>query len=75
MRKLSVNVATAKGFVCAKAKRHQQHEVGHSVIATGRGVPRLTSSISVDVWTPAEKRLKIGSGHIGMPASYSLYCP
>ncbi|WP_460014786.1 hypothetical protein [Lysinibacillus sp. CTST325] len=30
-------------------------EVGHSVIATGRGVLRLSSSISTDVCTPAEK--------------------
>ncbi|MGE7929755.1 hypothetical protein [Lysinibacillus xylanilyticus] len=42
-------------FVCAKAKRQQQHEVGHSVVATGRGVLRLSSSISADVWTPAVK--------------------
>ncbi|MFC9539572.1 hypothetical protein ACFTQ7_06750 [Lysinibacillus sp. NPDC056959] len=40
---------------CAKAKRQQQHEVGHSVIATGRGVLRLSSFISADVWSPAEK--------------------
>ncbi|MFB7155876.1 hypothetical protein [Lysinibacillus sp. NPDC056232] len=33
-------------FVCAKAKRQQQHDVGHSVVATGRGVLRLSSSIS-----------------------------
>ncbi|MEY9976637.1 hypothetical protein [Lysinibacillus sp. RC79] len=51
---------------CAKAKR-QQHDVGHSVVATGRGVLRLSSSISADVfctesvatgtdvWTPAER--------------------
>ncbi|MGE7693331.1 hypothetical protein ACQKNC_04330 [Lysinibacillus sp. NPDC094177] len=30
------------------------HDVGHSVVATGRGVLRLSSSISADVWTPAE---------------------
>ncbi|MFJ5564702.1 hypothetical protein [Lysinibacillus xylanilyticus] len=36
-------------------KRQQQHEVGHSVVATGRGVLRLSSSISADVWTPAER--------------------
>ncbi|MFB7155525.1 hypothetical protein [Lysinibacillus sp. NPDC056232] len=43
-------------FVCAKAKRQrQQHVVGHSVVATGRGALRLSSSISADVWTPAEK--------------------
>ncbi|WP_460014919.1 hypothetical protein [Lysinibacillus sp. CTST325] len=31
-----------------------QHDVSHSVVATGRGVLRLSSSISADVWTPAE---------------------
>ncbi|MFJ5562339.1 hypothetical protein [Lysinibacillus xylanilyticus] len=35
-----------------------QHDVGHSVVATGRGILKLSSSISADVWTPAEKRLK-----------------
>ncbi|MFB7156947.1 hypothetical protein [Lysinibacillus sp. NPDC056232] len=41
-----------KGFICAKAKRQrQQHDVGHSVVATGRGALRLSSSISEDVWT------------------------
>ncbi|MFJ7186066.1 hypothetical protein [Lysinibacillus xylanilyticus] len=29
-----------------------QRDVGHSVVATGRGVLRLSSSISADVWTP-----------------------
>ncbi|WP_460012387.1 hypothetical protein [Lysinibacillus sp. CTST325] len=33
-------------FVCAKAKRRRQHNVGHSVVAIGRGVLRLSSSIS-----------------------------
>ncbi|MGE7673587.1 hypothetical protein ACQKMV_08425 [Lysinibacillus sp. NPDC094403] len=47
--------ATAKGFVCAKAKRQQQHNVGHSVVATGRGVLRLSSSISADIWKTVEK--------------------
>ncbi|MGE7691134.1 hypothetical protein ACQKMI_18220 [Lysinibacillus sp. NPDC097214] len=32
-----------------------QHDVGHSVVATGRGVLRLSSSISVGVWTPTER--------------------
>ncbi|WP_460012842.1 hypothetical protein [Lysinibacillus sp. CTST325] len=32
-----------------------QHDVGHSVVATGRGVLRLGSSISVGVGTPTEK--------------------
>ncbi|MGG2107565.1 hypothetical protein [Lysinibacillus pakistanensis] len=31
-----------------------QQDVGHSVIATGRGVIRLSSSISVGVWAPNE---------------------
>ncbi|MGE7949253.1 hypothetical protein [Lysinibacillus sp. NPDC093688] len=35
-----------------------QHDVGHSVVATGRGVFRLSSSISAGVWTPTEKYLK-----------------
>ncbi|MFJ8520455.1 hypothetical protein [Lysinibacillus xylanilyticus] len=30
------------------------HYVGHFGNSTGRGVLRLSSSISVDVWTPAE---------------------
>ncbi|MFE3572832.1 hypothetical protein [Lysinibacillus sp. NPDC059133] len=43
-------------FVCAKAKRQrQQHDVGHSVVATGRGVLRLSSSILAGVWTPARR--------------------
>ncbi|MFJ6210416.1 hypothetical protein [Lysinibacillus sp. NPDC092081] len=28
-----------------------QQDVGHSVVATGRGVLRLSSSISAGVWT------------------------
>ncbi|MFJ5563086.1 hypothetical protein [Lysinibacillus xylanilyticus] len=32
-----------------------QHDVGHSVVATERGVLRLSSSISADIWTPAER--------------------
>jgi len=27
-----------------------QRDVGHTVVATGRGVLRLSSSISADVW-------------------------
>ncbi|MGE7688858.1 hypothetical protein ACQKMI_06580 [Lysinibacillus sp. NPDC097214] len=34
-----------------------QHDVGHSVVASGRGVLRLSSSISAGGWTPAEKSL------------------
>ncbi|WP_460012893.1 hypothetical protein [Lysinibacillus sp. CTST325] len=36
-------------------KRQQQHAVDHSVVATGRGVLRLSSSISTGVWTPVER--------------------
>ncbi|QQP11107.1 hypothetical protein FJQ98_17955 [Lysinibacillus agricola] len=50
-RKRSANATAAHVFVCAKAKRQQQHDIGHSVVATGRGVLRLSSSISADVWT------------------------
>ncbi|MFB7157946.1 hypothetical protein [Lysinibacillus sp. NPDC056232] len=32
-----------------------QRDVGHSVVDTGRGVLRLSSSISAGVWTPAKK--------------------
>ncbi|MFJ6209015.1 hypothetical protein [Lysinibacillus sp. NPDC092081] len=35
-----------------------QHDVGHSVVATGRGVLRLSSSISAAVWTPLKSSLK-----------------
>ncbi len=38
--------------------QRQQHDVGHSVIATGRGVLRLSSSISAGVQTPAERSEK-----------------
>ncbi|MFJ6207420.1 hypothetical protein [Lysinibacillus sp. NPDC092081] len=63
MRKRSVCAKAKrqqKGFICAKAKRQRQqhevpHEVGHFGNATGRGVLRLNSSISADVWTLAEK--------------------
>jgi len=46
-RKRSANAA------CAKAKR--QHDVGHSVVATGRSVLRLSSYILAGIWAPAEK--------------------
>ncbi|MGE7688006.1 hypothetical protein ACQKMI_02230 [Lysinibacillus sp. NPDC097214] len=39
-------------------KRSNSTDVGHSVVATGRGVFRLSSSISAGVWTSAEKQLK-----------------
>jgi len=50
------SVTSAGGFgptdvFCAKAKRQRQ-DVGHSVVATGRGVLRLSSTISVGVWIP-----------------------
>jgi len=32
-----------------------QRDVGHSVVATGRSVLRLGSTISADVCTPTEK--------------------
>ncbi|MGE7951707.1 hypothetical protein [Lysinibacillus xylanilyticus] len=51
--------ATAADVFCAKAKRQrQQHDVGHSGIFTGCEALSLSSSISADVWTPAEKLLK-----------------
>jgi len=31
-----------------------QRDVGHAVVATGRGVLRLSSSIPADVWILAE---------------------
>ncbi|MFJ8514467.1 hypothetical protein [Lysinibacillus xylanilyticus] len=54
MRKRSANAAAATSFFCAKAKRQPQQDVGHSVVATGRGVLRLSSSISAVVWASAE---------------------
>ncbi|MFB7159179.1 hypothetical protein [Lysinibacillus sp. NPDC056232] len=54
-RKRSANAASATCFVCAKAKRQQQQDVGHSVVATGRGVLRLSSSISAGIKTPTER--------------------
>ncbi|MFJ7890883.1 hypothetical protein ACIQYL_22740 [Lysinibacillus xylanilyticus] len=60
------SAAAATDVFCAKAKR-QRHDVGHSVVATERGVLRLSSFISADVfctesvasgtaiWTPDEK--------------------
>jgi len=38
-----------------------QRDVGHSVIATGRGALRLNSFISAGVWTLVEKLLKTAS--------------
>ncbi|MEB2301359.1 hypothetical protein LAV72_17210 [Lysinibacillus xylanilyticus] len=47
--------AATTGFVCAKAKRQQQHDVGHSGVFTGCEVFSLSSFISVDVWASTEK--------------------
>ncbi|MFB7160289.1 hypothetical protein [Lysinibacillus sp. NPDC056232] len=35
--------------------QRQQHDVGHSVVAIGRGVLRLSSFISTGVLTPVER--------------------
>ncbi|MFB7159458.1 hypothetical protein, partial [Lysinibacillus sp. NPDC056232] len=54
---LCESAATATDVFCAKAQRQQHeglHDVGHFGNATGRGVLRLSSFISADVWTPAE---------------------
>jgi len=45
-RKRSANVATAEGFVCAKAQRQQQQDVGHEGVITGCDAFRLRSSIA-----------------------------
>jgi len=45
-RKHSANVATAEGFVCAKAQRQQQHDVGHEGVITGCDAFSLRSSIA-----------------------------
>ncbi|KMY33902.1 hypothetical protein ACZ11_02155 [Lysinibacillus xylanilyticus] len=44
--------AAAKGFYLreSKATAATQHDIGHSVVATGRGVLRLSSSLSADVF-------------------------
>ncbi|MGY3186042.1 hypothetical protein [Lysinibacillus sp. TE18511] len=49
--------AAAADVFCAKAKRQrqQQHDVAHSGVFTGCEVLRLSSSISADVCTPAER--------------------
>ncbi|OXS77171.1 hypothetical protein B1B04_01840 [Lysinibacillus sp. KCTC 33748] len=48
-RKREYNVAAAEGFgfVCAKAQRQQQHDVGHEGVITGRDAFSLRSSISL----------------------------
>ncbi|MFJ8518664.1 hypothetical protein [Lysinibacillus xylanilyticus] len=55
-RKRSANAASAACFcLCESEETATQHDVGHSVIATGRGVLRLSSSILVGVQTPTER--------------------
>jgi len=36
----------------ARKRSDSSTDVGHSVVTTGRGVLKLGSSISTDVWTP-----------------------
>ncbi|WP_460011447.1 hypothetical protein [Lysinibacillus sp. CTST325] len=56
VRKRSANAAAATCFcLCESEATATQHNVGHSVVATERGVLRLSSSISANVWTSAEK--------------------
>ncbi|MEQ6355618.1 hypothetical protein ABNX05_13395 [Lysinibacillus sp. M3] len=46
-RKRECNVAAAGfGFVCAKAQRQQQHDVGHEGVITGCNAFSLRSSIA-----------------------------
>ncbi|MCL1703305.1 hypothetical protein [Lysinibacillus sp. Bpr_S20] len=45
-RKRSVNAAAAESFVCAKAQRQQQYDVGHEGVITGRDGFSLRSSIA-----------------------------
>ncbi|MFB7160095.1 hypothetical protein [Lysinibacillus sp. NPDC056232] len=49
--------AAKRMFLCESVvlTQRQQHDVGHSVIATGRGVLRLSTFMSADVWTPADR--------------------
>jgi len=60
-------VTSAGGFgptdvFCAKAKRQQQ-DVGHSVLAIGRGVLRLSSTISASVFCTESVATGTGVGH------------
>jgi len=41
-------------------------------IATGRGVLRLSSAISVGVWTPNEQKLK--TAFISTPVEVGVFC-
>ncbi|MGE8037594.1 hypothetical protein [Lysinibacillus sp. NPDC093692] len=45
-RKRSANVAAAEGFVCAKAQRQQQHDVGHGGVITECDAFSLRSAIA-----------------------------
>ncbi|SKB96210.1 hypothetical protein SAMN06295926_11434 [Lysinibacillus sp. AC-3] len=45
-RKRSANVAAAEGFVCAKAQRQQQQDVGHEGVIAGRDGFSLRSFIA-----------------------------
>jgi len=58
-RKRSANVASATCFcLCDSEATATQHEVGHSVVATGRGVFRLSSSFSAVLGQPLKSSLK-----------------
>jgi len=58
-RKRSANVASATCFcLCDSEATATQHEVGHSVVATGRGVFRLGSSFSAVHGQPLKSSLK-----------------
>jgi len=61
-----------KAVLCWSCLYEGRHDVGHFVIATGRGVHRLSSSISEGVWTHAEKQLK--SAFISPPIEVGDYC-
>ncbi|MGA3600672.1 hypothetical protein ACPCXA_11265 [Lysinibacillus agricola] len=57
--KRSANAAAATCFcLCESVAAATQHDVGHSVIATGRGVLRLSSSTLAGAWTPSERSKK-----------------
>ncbi|WP_139114485.1 hypothetical protein [Lysinibacillus xylanilyticus] len=46
-RKRSANAASATCFcLCESVAAATQHDVGHSVVATGRGAFRMSSSLS-----------------------------
>jgi|GEM_PF-4302301 len=69
MKKGSIALLNATFLFLVNLRREAlgQHEIGHSVVATGRGVLRLSSSISAnvfctesvatgtDVWHPLEE--------------------